>query len=159
MKKVLLAIVVLGLAACNPLISDPVSVGGELEETSGRYVGPDAAWLDVAVSGAPSHNVFALALINNSDLHGPSERSCASTTVVPCDVTVSDVRMTNQRTVAGDGSQRVRLMTIWSDETVQIVLVCVDPETQELGCPSSLRSALRATDDDGNPVGVLVPGT
>lgn len=154
----MLAIVaLLGLAACNPLISDPISLGGELDESSARYVGPDAAWLEVAVSGAPDHVVFALALIGNDDLRGPTSRSCAGPTVTPCEVNVSDVRMPNQRTVSGDFSQSVPLMQIWSDETVHVVLVCVDPETQELGCPPAVRTALRAVDAAGGRVGVLVP--
>lgn len=158
-NKVFLAtVLVLGLAACNPLISDPVSLGGELEQTAARYTGPAGAWLEVAVSGAPDHAVFAFALIQNTDLQGPAQRSCAGAAVVPCDVTASDVRMPNQRRVAGDGSQSVRLMTVWSGETVQVVLVCVD-DTQELGCPAAVRTVLTAVDAGGNRVGDLVPGT
>jgi hypothetical protein len=159
--KALLAVALgLGLSACNPLISDPVSVGGELEQTAARYTGPAAAWLEVAVSGAPDHAVFAFALIENTDLHGPAQRSCSGgAAVVPCVVTASDVRMPNQQRVAGDGSQRVRLMTVWSGETVQLVLVCVDPDTQELGCPAAVRTVLSAVNAGGHRVGDLVPGT
>ncbi len=57
------ALLVLGgaaaLAVCNPLLTDPVSQGGELETTSARYVGPPAAWLEVAVSGVGDDAVYA----------------------------------------------------------------------------------------------------
>jgi hypothetical protein len=160
MGKALCAlVVVVGLAACNPLTTDPVTIGGELDVTAARYTGPDATWLAVAVVGAPEHAVYVFALIRDEDRVGPEQRSCHLSTVVPCDVTPSDIRMPNQRLVAGDGSQRVRLITVWSGETVQVVLVCVDPDTQELGCPPALRTRLSAIDGAGNRVGALAPAT
>lgn len=160
MQRALRLIVVgLLLAACNPLISDPVSVGGEFEQTSPRYFGPPAAWLNVAVSGAPVYDVFVFALIHNRDLVGPTARSCAGgATIAPCDVTAFDVRMPNQPRVFADGSHVAPLMEIWSGETIQVVLVCVDRGTQELGCPPSVRTILRAVDANGIQVGHLVPG-
>jgi hypothetical protein len=159
-NRALLAIVAgLGLCSCNPLISDPVSRGGELEQTAARYTGPAHAWLEVAVTGAPEHAVYAFALIENRDLHGPAQRSCGGAVVVPCEVTASDVRMPNQRLLAGDGSQSVRLMTVWSGETVQVVLVCIDPDSQELGCPTTVRTVLTAVDAQRRRVGDLLPGT
>jgi hypothetical protein len=146
------------LAACNPLLTDPVSVGGELEQTTATYAGPDPVWVQVAVQGAPAHTVFALALVLNSDRTGPTARDCATNGgTAPCDVTLSDVRMPNQRVVPGDGSAAVRLMTLWSGERVQLVLVCVDPVTQELGCPVAIRTVIQTVDDAGAPVGDLSP--
>jgi hypothetical protein len=163
MRKLVRMIVVssacLVLAACNPLLSDPVSVGGELDQTAARYAGPPAAWTEVLVSGATEDDVFAFALVRDDARHGPAERSCAGPedVAVPCDVTLHDVRMPNQRTVPGDASRYVRLMTVWPDETIDVVLVCVDRATNELGCPTSLRVALRTVDDGGARTGVLVP--
>jgi hypothetical protein len=160
-KKRALTVVVLmiALAACNPLVTDPASIGGEFDQTAARYGGPDAAWVEVTVLGAPDHEVFAFALINNDDLHGPTARSCSLSTVVPCDVTPSDVRMPNQRLVSGDGSESLRLITVWSGETFQVILVCVDPETQELGCPETVRTLFSVVDEGGARVGTLVPAT
>jgi hypothetical protein len=73
-------------------------------------------------------------------------------------VVLGDVRTPNQLLVRGDGSQAVRLMTVWSGETAQVTLVCVDPETQELGCPSAVRTRLSVVDEDGRRVGDLRPG-
>jgi hypothetical protein len=84
-------------------------------------------------------------------------RSCAGAggAAVECVVTPGDVRMPNQRVVPGDGSRYVRLMTVWSGEPVEIVLVCVDPDTQELGCPEAMRAALRTVDNGGTLIGDL----
>jgi hypothetical protein len=157
-KRCLLVLVaVAGLAACNPLLTDPESIGGEQDETAVAYRGPSNRWLAVAVDGAPDHRVYALALVLDRDRTGPSERRCAGP-VRPCVVTTSDVRMPDQRLVPGDGSRVVRLMTVWSGETAQLVLVCVDPDTQELGCPAALRAEVRVVDGDGALVGDLEPG-
>jgi hypothetical protein len=144
------------LAACNPLTTNPVSMG-DLDLTSAHYDGPSPAWADLSVRGAPDHIVFAFALITNADLTGPTDRSCTGPTsaVVPCTVTTGDVRMPNQRVVPGDGSAKVRLMTIWPGERVQIALVCVDNATQELACPTTVRTAIGAVTDDGTRVGDL----
>ena len=148
----------IGLTACNPLLTDPDPLGFDIDETSARYGGPDAAWLEITASGAPDHVVYAFALIEFADLHGPTSRSCAGATVTSCTVTVSDVRMPDQRLVPGDGSASVRLMQLWSGETVQVALVCVDADSQELGCPATLRTALRTVDgSSGGLVGALVP--
>ncbi len=72
--------------------------------------------------------------------------------IVDCVPFGTDIGMPNQRVVPGDGSAFVRMMTIESSETVEVVLVCVDPTTQDLGCPASLRAALRTA----GGVGVLV---
>ena len=79
--------------------------------------------------------------------------------MVPCTLTASDIRMPNQQTVPGDGSESVPLMQVWSEETARLVLVCVDPDTQELGCPPTLRAALTTVDDQHQRVGALAPGT
>ena len=76
---------------------------------------------------------------------------------MPCTVTALSVQTPSQRLVTGDGSEFVRLITMWPDERVSIVLVCVDPVTHELGCPSTLRTALRAVDDAGVKIGDLTP--
>jgi hypothetical protein len=102
--------------------------------------------------------VYALALVLERDLRGPEQRDCAGPDRVPCDVVLGDVRTPDQQLVRGDGSQAVRLMTLWSGETAQVALVCVDPETQELGCPSAVRTRLSVVDDDGRRVGDLRPG-
>jgi hypothetical protein len=158
-RALLTVAVALCLAACNPLFIDPTSVGGELETTGARYEGPSSAWVEISVRGASAHTVYALALIELGDLEGPQSRACLDSVgaTVECAVTQLDVRMPDQRVVLGDGSSFVGLMTIWSGEPVQIVLVCVDPDTQELGCPGSLRAALRAVDGTGALVGDLTP--
>ena len=151
------ALLVLGgavaLGACNPLLTDPVSQGGELETTSARYVGPPAAWLEVAVSGAGDDAVYALAVVRVDDGQVPPHHDCAGPddVIVDCVAFGTGLGMPNQRIVPGDGSAFVRMMTIESGETVEVVLVCVDPTTQDLGCPPALRAALRTA---GN-VGVL----
>ncbi len=149
------------LSGCNPLVTDPTSLGGELELTSGRYQGPAGAWIEVSVRGASDHDVFALALIRTENLEGPTMRSCAGPggSAVDCVVTPGDVRMPNQRVVPGDGLSYVRLMTVWSGEPVEIVLVCVDPDTQELGCPAAMRTALRTVDHAETLIGDLTPVT
>jgi hypothetical protein len=148
------------IAGCNPLLGDPVTIGGELDRTSARYSGPPAAWIEVSVSGAASHTVYALALVADADLHGPASRSCidAGGAVVPCAITAAGVQTPEQRVVPGDGTKFVRLMTVWPGETVVLVLVCVDPATQELGCPATLRTATRSVDESGALVGDLVAG-
>jgi hypothetical protein len=158
MRRALVAFVALaGLSACNPLIADPVTVGGELDETAVRYSGPAPAWIELSVTGAPDHHVYALALVEDADRVGPETRSCAAGSAVTlCIDTVADVRMPNQQTVASDSGERVRLMTVWPGERIRLALVCVD-ETQELGCPPTLRMALHARDDDGATTGALVP--
>jgi hypothetical protein len=132
---------------------------GDLDSTAARYEGPDAAWVDLAVTGAPDHTVFALAGLTHADRIGPTDRSCTGPTsaVMDCTVTLNDVRMPNQRVVPGDGSARVPLMTIWSGERVQIVLVCVDNVTEELVCPATVRTRIGTADDDGTRVGNLTP--
>lgn len=158
MKVLMVLIAAAGMAACNPLTTDPVSLGGEIDQTAVAYTGPDASWLRVAVDGAPRHAVYALALVLQRDLRGPERRDCAGPGRVPCDVVLGDVRTPNQRLVRGDGTQTVRLMTVWSGETAQVALVCVDPETQELGCPGAVRTRLSVVDEDGRRVGDLQPG-
>ena len=147
------------LVGCNPLLGDPVAVGGELDRTAARYTGPPAAWIELAVSGSSEHTVFALALVATANLEGPTARSCseAGGAVEACAVTVNSVQMGDQRIVPGDGTQFVRLMTVWPEEIVDLVLVCVDPATEELGCPSKLRTSTRAVDDSGTSIGDLVP--
>ena len=160
MRRVLIAVLAIaGLSACNPLISDPVTVGGELDETAVRYAGSAPGWLELSVVGAPDHQGYALALIKDADLVGPVTRSCAGAggVTVPCVDTVTDVRMPDQRSVRPDGAARVRLMTVWPGETVHVVLVCISDETQELGCPASVRMVLHAVDDAGAKSGALVP--
>ena len=149
----------IAVSACNPLLGDPVTVGGEFDQVGARYSGPADTWTELAVFGASSHTVYALAVVLEEDLTGPLERDCMDPagTVAPCLPTVAFLGMPNQRVVPGDGSAYVRLMTVWPGERVGIVLVCVDPSTQELGCPPSLRTALRAVDDTGARVGDLIP--
>ncbi len=141
------------------MLGDPVTVGGELDLIGARYSGPPDSWIEIAVSGAPSHAVYAFAVIRNEDLTGGTARDCAGSggVVVPCTLTALSVQTPDQRLVAGDGSEFVRLITMWPDERVGIVLVCVDPVTQELGCPTTLRTALRAVDDAGVLAGALTP--
>ena len=158
MKVLMVLIAAVGMAACNPLTTDPVSLGGEIDQTAVAYTGPDASWLRVAVDGAPRHAVYALALVLQRDLRGPERRDCAGPGRVPCDVVLGDVRTPNQRLVRGDGTQAIRLLTLWSGETAQLALVCVDPETQELGCPAAVRTRLSVVDEDGRRVGDLQPG-
>ena len=152
-------IAVLVLAGCNPLLGDPITVGGELDEIGARYSGPADNWIEIAVSGAASHAVYAFALILTGDLTGPTSRDCADPVgaIVPCRITAHSLQTPNQRLVTGDGSEFVRLMTMWPDERVGVVIVCVDPVTFELGCPTTLRTALRAVDDAGAMVGDLTP--
>jgi hypothetical protein len=144
------------LGACNPLLTDPVSEGGEFETTSARYVGPPTAWLEVAVSGAGDDTVYALAIVRVPDGEDPAPHDCAGAddSIVECVAFGTDVGMPNQRVVPGDGSEFVRMMTLESGETVAVVLVCVDPTTQELGCPTAVRAALRTADREGVLVGV-----
>jgi len=143
------------LGACNPLLTDPVSQGGELETTSARYAGPSHAWLEVAVSGAGDDTVYALAIVRVPDGQDPTPHDCAGPgdTIVDCIAFGTNIGMPNQRVVPGDGSAFVRMMTLESGETVEIVLVCVDPATQDLGCPATVRAALRTVDHQG----ALVP--
>ncbi len=103
--------------------------------------------------------MFALALVATANLEGPTARSCseAGGAVEACAVTVNSVQMGDQRIVPGDGTQFVRLMTVWPEEIVDLVLVCVDPATEELGCPSTLRTSTRAVDDSGTSIGDLIP--
>jgi hypothetical protein len=151
--------VALILAACNPLITDPVSQGGEQELSSARYSGPDAVWLEVAATGAPSHLVFVLAGVKPADLTGPTARSCAGAAgVEPCTVVTGHV-LSTQRGVAGDGSAYVALITLWFEEIVRVTTVCVDPVTNELGCPDGLRVKLRTVDGYGALAGDLTPVT
>jgi len=63
--------------------------------------------------------------------------------------------MPDQRTVPGDGSLAVRLMSVFSAERVQIILVCVDPVSQDLDCPEALRTEIRAVDPGGTRIGDL----
>jgi hypothetical protein len=157
---VAVAVGCLTLAACNPLLFDPRSQV-DLEDTSARYTGPDGAWLEVSVFGAGDHDVYALGAILLTDLVGPTARSCISPggTVVPCTVSTTLVTTPNQRVVPGDGSAFVRLMTLWSGERHSVVLVCVDRNTFELGCPASMRGLLRTVDDGGAAIGDLLPAT
>jgi hypothetical protein len=159
MRRVLIVIAAfVACAACNPLTTDPVTVGGEFDETAATYTGPSPAWLQIAVSGAPDHRVYALALVLERDRVGPGQRLCGGPTgPVECIVTRSDVRTPNQRVVPGNGSRLVRLMTVWSGERVQVALVCVDPDTQELGCPEALRATLQTVDPGGTLIGDLTP--
>jgi hypothetical protein len=147
---------VAALGACNPLLTDPVSQGGEFETTSARYVGPPAAWLEVAVSGAGDDTVYALAVLHVNDGQDPSLHDCAGPgdTIVDCIRYGMDVGMPNQRVVPGDGSAFVRMITLESGETVEVILVCVDPTTQNLGCPAAVRAALRTEGQEGVLVGV-----
>jgi hypothetical protein len=151
------AAAVLTLCACNPLLTDPVSLGGELEMTSVRYAGQPAAWLEVAVTGAGDDSVYAFAVIPGSDVQGPSERDCAGAgdSTVACVITPSDLRMPDQRVVPGDGSAFVRMITVWPRERVDVVLVCVDPRTQNLGCADAVRTSLRTVDGAGALTGNL----
>lgn len=153
------ACVVVTAAACNPLISAPVDVGAgnEIEVSAVRYSGPPGVWLEAAATGAPGRVVYASALIPRASLTGPVERSCGGITVAPCEVNVVDVR-SQQRVLPQGGSAFARLMTIWPDETIQIVVVCVEPVTQELGCPPSLRLTLQARNEAGTRTGDLLPG-
>ncbi|MGZ4707743.1 MAG: hypothetical protein ACXWBN_03255 [Acidimicrobiales bacterium] len=152
---------VLVAAGCNPLLGDPVSQGGELEITTARLVGSEPVWIELAVSGAGDVGVYALGLIDVADLHGPTQRSCASSSGwVPCSVTATGVQMPDQRLVPGaDASTYVRLMTVWPGETISVVLVCVDAvdAVGDLGCPGTTRTALAAVDEDGTRTGDLVP--
>ena len=149
--------VLLGAVACNPIVTDTESLGGELDQTAVRYAGPAGSWLDAAVTGSAGRTVYGFALISNADLRGPTARSCGGDPVPACVATPSDLRMTQQRIVPEPGTAPVRLMTVWSGERIQVVLVCVEPVTEELGCPPTLRLVLRATDDGGAPAGVLGP--
>jgi hypothetical protein len=151
-------IALLALAGCNPLLGDPATVG-DFDEIGARYSGPADSWIEIAVSGAPSHSVYALALIRSEDLTGPTSRDCGDSggAPVPCDVSVVTVQMPSQRLVRGDGSEFARLITMWPDERVSIALVCVDPVTDDRGCPTTLRTALRVVDDAGSSVGDLIP--
>ena len=158
-SSIVIAVVLVGVAACNPLVTDPASVGGEFDETAVVYSGPGGVWLQASVTGAPDAIVYGFALIFNADLHGPTVRSCGGDTVTQCDVTALDVRMPQQVVVAPYGAPPTRLMTVWPGETIQVALVCVDPDTQALGCPPSLRLVLHTFDEDGNRAGVLAPVT
>ena len=119
--------------------------------TSVRYAGQPAAWLEVAVTGAGDDSVYAFAVIPGSDVQGPSERDCAGAgdSTVACVITPSDLRMPDQRVVPGDGSAFVRMITVWPRERVDVVLVCVDPHTQNLGCADAVRTSLRTVDGAG----------
>ena len=143
------------LGACNPLVTDPVSEGGEFETTSARYVGPRAAWLEVAVSGAGDDTVYALAIVRVPEGEDPAPHDCAGAgdAIVECVAFGTDVGMPNQRVVPGDGSAFVRMMTLESGETVEVVLVCVDPTTQDLGCPAAVRAALQTVGRVGGLAG------
>lgn len=155
------SLVIVGLvaSACNPLTTDPVPVGGEFDLTSARYgPGPEGAWFEVAVTGATPFSVYALADVGPDDRTGPLTRACAGEAgPEPCYIATGHVQST-QRMVPQNTTGRlafVRLITLWPEEVVGLVLVCVEPATQELGCPDSLRARLRMVDDGGNLVGDL----
>jgi hypothetical protein len=146
------------LTACNPIATDPVSQGGELEETIVRYTGPPAAWIETATTGADAFDIFLLASIRNEDLQGPATRNCIDTAgrVTECTKSQFFVQTPNQRTIpTSDPRRRVRLITVWENEPVSLILVCIDPATQELGCPNQLRTRIRAVDDAGALIGDL----
>jgi hypothetical protein len=144
------------LAGCNPIFTDPVSLGGELEVTSVLYDGPPGAWAEVAVRDAADVHVYAFAVVDDDVRTGPSIRSCGDASgTTECLVTASDVRMPNQVLVPGDGSAYEPLMTVWPGERLDLVLVCVDPATQELACPPGLRTVIRTVDEGGARVGDL----
>ena len=56
MKVLMVLIAAVGMAACNPLTTDPVSLW-RIDQTAVAYDGPDASWLRVAVDGVPRHAV------------------------------------------------------------------------------------------------------
>lgn len=151
-------LVCLILVACNPLVTNPESMG-DLDVTSARYEGPNPAWIELSVVGAPDHQVYVFSSVLNENRTGPTDRSCIgdANAVVPCLVTIADVRMPNQLLLAGDGSSSRRLMTVWPEERVHVVVVCVDPVTQELACPSSMLTVLTAITEEGTRIGRLKP--
>lgn len=157
-RRVLCAAIVVALAGCNPLLTDPVDLGGGIEDAAVRYDGPAGAWLEAVVRPTPDHAVYAMAIVLDGDRTGPVARACSISgdTVVPCVDTGTDVRMPNQRLMP-DGGPPQRLMTVWPGETVHVVLVCVHEATQELVCPPDLLTAVQARDEQGALVGELEP--
>src|SRR5262245_58491140 len=64
------------LAACNPLLADPETMG-DLDRSAARYTnGPDGAWIELAVGGAASYRVYAFTAVQPQNLHGPTTRDC-----------------------------------------------------------------------------------
>lgn len=143
------------LTACNPLSFDPqVSYPG-FEVGRATVTGTDPMWLEARVAGAADHPIYALAAVRQPDVQGPTARSCDQAgETVPCEVVLGDVRQPGQ-TVLEDGGAWLPLMTLWPDETVEIWLVCIDPVTNDLSCPDSLRLELRTVDDEGTLAGDL----
>ena len=115
--------------------------------------------IELSVVGAPDHQVYVFSSVLNENRTGPTDRSCIgdANAVVPCLVTIADVRMPNQLLLPGDGSSSRRLMTVWPEERVHVVVVCVDPVTQELACPSSMLTVLTAVTEEGTRIGRLKP--
>jgi hypothetical protein len=66
------------------------------------------------------------------------------------------VHVPSQVVVPGDASKYEPLMTLWPNETVDVALVC-DDGTGQLGCPDTVRLALRTRDGAGHIAGDLVP--
>ena len=158
MKVLMVLIAAVGMAACNPLTTDPVSSAGRSSRRPSRTPDPMRA-------GCASRSTV-LPVTRCTRSHS----SWSATSAAPSDGT-APVRggfpatwcwaMSAHRTSASCGAtaaQAVRLMTVWSGETAQVALVCVDPETQELGCPNTVRTRLSVVDEDGRRVGDLQPG-
>lgn len=152
-RLLVVAVASLLLVACNPLTFDPqVSYPG-FEVGRVTVTGTDPMWIEGAVSGTDGYAIYALALVHDEELTGPTDRACVVAGLVePCVDSLSDVRTPSQTVLTDDGSWGP-MMTVWPDEVVEIWLVCIDEATQDLACPDSLRLRVRTTDDAGNPVG------
>jgi len=145
------------LAACNPLLADPQTTG-DLDRSAARYTnGPDDVWVEVAVSGAASYRVYAFTAVRPHNIVGPTTRDCLQNdVVVNCASDLTGVHVPDQVLLATDAPRYAPLMTVWSNETIDVVLVCVD-DASDTGCPPTLRLALRTRDGDGLLAGDLAP--
>ncbi len=122
----------------------------------------------IAVEGNPDSDLTACACphthggcagIQTEQLAGPADRWCASPSsgIVPCAVDTDGVFSPEVFRVNGDPAVQgwTRLITVYPDDGVEVLVACRNAFTGAIGCPSDIEVTVRTVSDAGDLVGDL----
>lgn len=147
------------LTACNPLTIAPTVLDTNVYGAPAWYAGPPEGWIEATTTGTWGYEVAVVAGVQTEQLVGPADRWCAtpSSGVVPCGVDADAVFTPEVAYVNGDPEVQgwTRLITVYPDEGVEVLIGCRNVFTGAFGCPDGTEVTIRTVTEAGELVGDL----
>lgn len=146
------------LSACNPLTITPTQLDTNVYGAPAYYAGPPEGWVEATTEGTWGYDVALIAGVQFEQLAGPADRWCATPSGSIAACAVDDIGVYSPTFVVnGDPAVQgwTRLMTVYPDDGVEVLVQCRNAFTGALGCPSGTTVTMRTVTQAGELVGDL----